>query len=95
MIEEILNIKNIKMTIIMDSNNLVESLKSSHSVQEKRLRVDLAARKKGVVDGVFKIRHCIGCRQVADVLTKSGGSSNLIRKVMTEGSLREVMEAQK
>ena len=94
MIEEILSIKNMKMTIITDSNNLVESLKSPHPVQEKRLRVDMAALKRDVVDGVLEIRHCIGCRQVADVLTKSGVSSDLIRKVMSEGSLKGVVEAQ-
>ena len=54
----------------------------------------MAALKKDVVDGVLEIRHCIRCRQVADVLTKSGVSSDLIRKVMTEGSLKGVLEAQ-
>ena len=92
MVEEILNIKNMKMRIITDSNNLVESLESPHPVQEKRLRVDMAALKKDVVDGVLEVRHCIGCRQVADVLTKNGVSSDLIRKVMSEGSLKGVLE---
>ena len=73
-IKEILNIEN-----ITDSHNFVESLGSLHSVQKKRLRVDMAALKKDVTEGVFEVKHCIGLRQVADVLTKSGVNLYLIR----------------
>ena len=50
MVEEIINIKNMKVTIVKDSNNLVEIFKSLYPVQEKRLRVNFAALKKDMVD---------------------------------------------
>ena len=92
MIKEILTV-DAKMILVTDSNNLVESLKSLHPVQEKRLHVDMAALKKDVTEGVLEIKHCVGSRQVADVLTKNGVSSDLIRKVLTQGSLKGVVES--
>ena len=59
MIKEILTV-DAKMLLLTDSNNLVESLKSLHPVQEKRLRVDMAALRKDVTEGVLDIKHCIG-----------------------------------
>ena len=91
MIREILTME-VKMVLITDSNNLVESLKSPHPVQEKRLRVDMAALKKDVTEGVIEIKHCIGSKQVADVLTKNGVSAELVRKVLNQGSLKGVVE---
>ena len=49
------------------------------------MRVDMAALKKDVMDRVLNIKHWIGLRQVADVLTKSGVSSELKRKVLING----------
>ena len=91
MIREIMTME-VKMILITDSNNLVESLKSPHPVQEKRLRVDMAALKKDVTEGVLEIKHCIGSKQIADVLTKNGVSSDLIRNVLNQGSLKGVVE---
>ena len=55
--------------------------------------MDMAALKKDVTEGVLEIKHCVGSRQVADVLTKNGVSSDLIRKVLTSGSLKGVVES--
>ena len=60
MIKEILNMEKMKMTTLIDSNNLVESRQSPHAVQDKRLRVDMATLKKDVTEGVFNIKHCVG-----------------------------------
>ena len=78
------------MVMVTDSNNLVESLKSPHPVQEKRLR--MAALRKDVSDGILEIIHCAGSKQVADVLTKTGVNAELVRKVLNQGSLRGVVE---
>ena len=91
MIGEILK-SEVRMVLVTDSNNLVESLKSPHPVQEKRLRVDMAALRKDVTDGVFEIKHCVGSKQVADILTKTGVSAELIRRVLNQGSLKGVVE---
>ena len=60
MIKEILNLENMRMTLVTDSNNLVERLGSPHLDQEKRLRFDIAALKKDVTEGVLEIKHCVG-----------------------------------
>ena len=91
MIGEILK-SEVRMVLVTDSNNLVESLKSPHPVQEKRLRVDMAALRKDVTDGVLEIKHCVGSKQVADILTKTGGNAELIRRVINQGSLKGVVE---
>ena len=91
MIGEILK-SEVRMVLVTDSNNLVESLKSPHPVQEKRLRVDMAALRKDVTDGVFEIKHCVGSKQVADILTKTGVNADLIRRVINQGSLKGVVE---
>ena len=91
MIGEILK-SEVRMVLVTDSNNLVESLKSPHPVQEKRLRVDMAALRKDVNDGVIEIKHCVGSKQVADILTKTGVNADLIRRVINQGSLKGVVE---
>ena len=91
-IKEIWSLENVRKTLVTDSNNLVDSLGSPHLEQEKRLRVDIATLKRDVTKGILKIKHCVRSRQVADVLTKSGVIPNLIRKVLSEGSLDGVME---
>ena len=53
----------------------------------------MAALKKYVTEGMLNIKHSVGSRQVADVLTKSGVNPDLIRKVLLEGSLKRVVES--
>ena len=53
----------------------------------------MAAFKEDVTEGVLQIKHCVGSRQVADVLTKSGVNPDLIRKILLEGSLKGVVES--
>ena len=82
-----------KMVIVTDSNNLIEALGSPYPVQEKRLRVDIAALKQDVQEGAIQVKHCSGSRQVVDILTKSGASPDLIRRVISSGSLRGVLDS--
>ena len=93
LVEEIMNIVQgeIKPIIVTDSNNLIESLGSPHPVQEKRLRVDIASLQQDINEDMIAIRHVPGVRQVADILTKKTANSELIRKVLNRGSLKEVL----
>ena len=84
--------ENVRKTLVTDSNNLVDSHGSPHLEQEKRLRVDIATFERDVTKSILKIKHCVRSRQVADVLTKSGVIPNFIRKVLSEGSLKGVVE---
>jgi len=52
----------------------------------------MAALKEDVTKGVLEIKHCVGSRQVADVLTKSGVNPDLMRKVLSE-SLKGVVKS--
>ena len=54
--------------------------------------MDIAALKQDVFGGKIRVRHVPGSRQVADVLTKKTVSSELIRKVLSTGSLKEVLD---
>ena len=94
LVEEIMDAKTEQrgLTIVTDSNNLMEALASPHAVQEKRLRVDIAALKQDVLEGKIIIRHVPGIRQVADILTKKTASPELIRKVPSTGSLKDVLD---
>ena len=93
-VKEVMKIEDtdVKMLVVTDSNNLKEALGSPHTVQGKRLRVDLAALKEDIMNGVVQIRHCSGSRQIADVLLKSGANPDLIRRVMSSGSLEGVVD---
>ena len=54
--------------------------------------MDIAALKQDVLEGRITIRHVPGIRQVADVLTKKTASPELIRKVLSTGSLKDVLD---
>ena len=57
------------------------------------MRVDMAALKKDVMEGVLEIKRCTGSRQVVDVLIQKRVNSDLIKKVLTDGSLKGVVES--
>ena len=50
------------------------------------------ALKQDVLEGKINIRHVPGTRQVADILTKKTANSELIRRVLSTGSLKEVLD---
>ena len=54
--------------------------------------MDLAALKEDVMKGVIQVKHCTGSKQIADVLSKSGANPDLIRKVLSTGSLEGLLE---
>ena len=55
--------------------------------------MDLAALKQDVMSGVVQVKHSTGSKQIADVLSKSGANPDLIRKVLSTGSLEGVLES--
>ena len=82
----------IRPIIVTDLSNLIETLGSPHPVQEKGLRVDIALVKQDKNGDKIAIRHVLGIRQVADVLTKKMANLELIRRVLNIGSLKEVLD---
>ena len=78
LLEEITNKKEIRQTIVTDSNNLIQSLMLPHPVKEKRLRIELALLQEDVNKGRIAVKHCPGAKQIANILTKRRANPKLI-----------------
>ena len=62
--------------IYCDNKSLTEAAHSTTVVEQKRLRVDLAAIKQSVSRNEFKLRWIEMKHQLADSLTKQGADSS-------------------
>ena len=62
--------------IYCDNKSLTEVAHSTTIVEQKRLRVDLAAIKQSVSRNEFKLRWIETKHQLADSLTKQGANSS-------------------
>ena len=65
-----------------DNSSLVQTLYSSNIVADKRLRVDISRLKEMMVKEEIKVEWIEGFKQVADVMTKAGASSELLRDIL-------------
>ena len=71
---------------VSDCKSLVDAVKSSKFVTEKRLRIEMSGIKELVNGGrITKFLWCESKKQLADCLTKSGSSSLLLRKTLSDG----------
>ena len=78
---------------ITDCKSLCEAVKSSKSVKEKRLRIELGALKEMIDNGqIHDFRWCRSESQLADCLTKKGSSPLLLRNVLHKGMLTEFIQ---
>ena len=86
---EILNLQSSVFPIIAftDSKSLTEAVKSTKMVDDKRLRIDIAAIKQSPKDEDVELRWCPGAMQLANCLTKRGAQSNLLLEVLQTGKL--------
>lgn len=79
---------NLNVLCITDCKSLVDAVKSSKCVLEKRLRIEMSAIKELIENGQIKdVQWCDTTKQLADSLTKSGASSLLLRKTLQMGEL--------
>ena len=62
--------------IYCDNKSLTEAAHSTTAVEEKRLRVDLAAIRQSVSRNEFKLKWIETKHQLADSLTKQGADSS-------------------
>lgn len=90
----ILQILNMKVTeavpivAYVDHKGAVESIHSTKLVEDKRLRIDIAAIKENLSNNDIKdVRSVSGSDQLADCLTKRGASGEKLRSVLQRGSL--------
>ena len=78
----------IPITCIVDNRSLYEAIKSTKSVAEKRLRLEITNIKELVNNGQIKtITWCATKEQLADCLTKKGASTLKLLKTLSEGKL--------
>ena len=67
-----------------DNASLVETLKSSNLVSDRRLRIDVARVKEMMAKKEIQTEWIKGREQVADCLTKVGASSESLRDLLHE-----------
>ena len=79
--------ENLPIISITDSANLLESLKSSKEVDDKRLRLDIASIKQDVKKGDAQVYHVRGDMMLADCLTKKGASAEELMNILREGRI--------
>lgn len=73
---------------VVDNKSVIEAVHSTSSVEDRRLRIDIACIKEALERGlVEKISWCPGSEQLANVLTKRGASGALLREVLQRGKL--------
>ena len=85
MIKDILKL-DIPIERFTDNKSLCENLHSTKSVNDKRLRVDMASIKSLLENGDVKSVKWVCSRlQLADILTKRGVNSSTLRYLMESG----------
>ena len=83
-ISDIMNIERLPIHCYVDNKSLVDSLYSSHQVDEKRLRIDLA-----VIDDMLqkseitKVHWVDTTQQLANCMTKRGASSTRLMEAIS------------
>ena len=72
----------------VDNKSLHESIYSTKLVDEKRLRLDIAAFKQVISQGLIRqVNWCPAENQLADVLTKRGANPSSLLDVIQSGRL--------
>ena len=80
--------KEMKTPIIKSDNmSLHKNIQSTTAVEEKRLRVELAAIRESARKSEFKAEWVSNQDQLADCLTKQGADSNKLLGVLRQGHL--------
>lgn len=88
MIKEILPRSNIPIVARVDCRSLVEAIHSTHSVNEKLLRINIASIKQLVVEESITVSWIQHDLQLADSLTKRGASGADLLSVLQTGRLK-------
>ena len=72
---------------LTDSLSLTEFLKTSHIIQDTRLRVDIARIREMLELNEIQVKWVCSENQIADPMTKAGASANKLLKALRDGSL--------
>ena len=84
-IAEIIGSNDIPITLATDNESLANAIRSTTSVEEKRLRVDISALREMIAKGeLADIKWISTSSQLADSLTKQGAKCNGLIAVVTQ-----------
>ena len=92
MLEDILGVstKTIPIIAYVDNKSVIEAIYSTKLVDDKWLRVDIAAISQSLAkDEVSEIKWCPGKAHLADCMTKHGASGHSLLNVLAEGRMPE------
>ena len=85
MLQEIWKLPTLPQVQCMTDNaSLVESIKSTKLVPDKRLRVDIARLKEMISNNEVSLHWVKGQDQLSDCLTKAGASSAALRDILLQ-----------
>ena len=90
MLEDVLGLetRTIKIEAFVDNKSVIEALLSTRMVEDKRLRVDVAAIQESLkLHDINKIQWIPGHLQLANVMTKQGASGFHLLKVLQSGNM--------
>ena len=87
MLNEILD-NNVQISeLFTDNKSLKDAAYSTTAVEEKRLRVDIAAIREAIQKKEIHVKWVSNTEQVADVFTKQGANNKLLIKSLRYGYL--------
>ncbi len=81
----------IPIMAVVDNRSLLQSIQSTHMVEEKRLRIDISIVKECVERDNVSIHWVPGKRQLANCLTKMAASTYELLEVISSGRLPHLL----
>ena len=79
--------RKLQILAVTDSKNLLDSLSYTRQVDDRRLRIDIAAIKQTIQEKNIRAYHVPGDMMLADCLTKKGVSTRNILDVVSQGKV--------
>ena len=81
----------IPITAYVDNKSVIQALRSTKMVDDKRLRLDIASIKENLIkNDIHEINWVSGDKQLANCMTKHGASPYDLMKVITNGKLVDI-----
>ena len=87
MLSDMTGVERMAATLVTDSKSLEETVSSCTSIRDKRAMVAVCTARRMPLKENVKIQWCRSGSQLADVLTKPGVNSGVLREVLSKGKL--------
>ena len=89
LLDEILSDKMKTPQIVTDNKSLFEAAHSTTAVEEKRLRVEIAAIRESIRKGEVEVKWMPKAKQMADCLTKQGSDTRKLLEVLEDAHIHQ------